>query len=1006
VLVLLPLTTLVAAPGDVDTSFQSSRGASDTIQCIVEEPDGKLLIGGDFSAADDVPRGRIARMNADGTLDRWFLSGLSGADHQVRVMLREPDGRILVGGAFRNINGVPRAHIARLLPDGTLDDSFLRGWSGVEGSLFGIYTIVRQPNGKILIGGGFGSVNGTPRGGIARLHPDGSLDSSFMHGLAGADSTVRCVVLLPNGALVLAGSFDTVNGLPRRGVARLHSDGTVDESFQSGLNDGSFQVRSLCLQPDGKVLLGGFGIRIGGVAKGAVTRLNSDGTEDTGFNSTAIGGEARTILLQGDGKIVSAGMRGSPAQGFVERSNSDGSRDLDFKHSWYLPEAGTSSSSVQCIYLRGDGSFTAGGNFTRHDSSGVPTYLCNRLVRLKDNGQADPAFITALSGISGSVQCLQEQAGTGSKILVGGGFSGVYPQTTGPLARLNADGTPDTGFANPLRGDVVNNRCLALASGEGACFVAGGRFSSVLGNARHNVARFSATGQLDGAFQPGSLEATTQVYALARQPDGKVLLATADPSSSLAYPFLLARLNADGSRDSTFTNGLAGIARNIYSLAVLPDGKLLAAGEAVSPGNIFTLKRLHSDGTLDAAFPAPAITGSRVRALAVLPDGRVIFGGAFTWSAGGSRSNLGRLNADGTLDTTYLAAQAGPNRQVYAIALQSDDKAVIGGEFTDFSGTPRNCVARLNADGTLDTGFLHAQSGFEQNPLTTGALSTVQTLVVQTDGRIVAGGFAFNKVNGTVRNNIVRLHGDAPDITVEQPAGMPRAHDASSAVDFGPVPEGESSTLPFTIRNTGNQLLSPPVVTFSPASPPHRFSLTAPPPGGLPPGTSTTFNVTFNADGSGTPTALLEITTNDTDESPYLLRVTGAKATSLDLWRRQNFGTFTNTGSAGDSADPDHDGVVNLLEFATGTIPGEKSPPAWSLRAEGDHFVFTYARPSSALDALRYSVEWSATLNGEWQTVGLETITDEEAGIQTVTATLPADSAPRKFLRLRVRKLF
>jgi uncharacterized delta-60 repeat protein len=424
VLLLSPLPKLQAAPGDLDTSFQSSRGASDTVQCIVEEPDGKLLIGGEFSAADDIPRSRIARLNADGTVDRWFLSGLSGADGQVRVMLREPDGRILLGGAFRNINGVPRAHIARLLPDGTLDDSFLRGWSGVGDTLFGIYNIVRQTDGKILIGGSFRLANGTPRGGIARLHPDGSLDSSFMHGLAGADSTVRRVALLPDDRIVIAGSFDTVNGLPRRGVARLHNDGKVDESFQSSLDDGSFQVRALGLQPDGKVLLGGFGIRIGGVAMGAVTRLNSDGSEDTAFNSSAIGGEARTILLQEDGKVVSAGMRGSPSQGFVERSNPDGSRDPDFKYSWYLPEAGNSSSSVQCIYLRGDGSFTAGGDFTRHDSSGVSGFSCNRLVRLRDNGQADPAFITALSGISGPVQCLQEQAGTGGKILVGGGFSG------------------------------------------------------------------------------------------------------------------------------------------------------------------------------------------------------------------------------------------------------------------------------------------------------------------------------------------------------------------------------------------------------------------------------------------------------------------------------------------------------------------------------------------------------------------------------------------------------
>ena len=155
------------------------------------------------------------------------------------------------------------------------------------------------------------------------------------------------------------------------------------------------------------------------------------------------------------------------------------------------------------------------------------------------------------------------------------------------------------------------------------------------------------------------------------------------------------------------------------------------------------------DGTTDTGFTTNTGTGfnSYVRSVAVQSDGKIIVGGYFTTLNGAPANYIARLNADGTPDTTFTTG-TGFNGSVGAVAVQSDGKIIVGGGFTTLNGVTANRIARLDADGTLDTTFT-TNTG-------TGFNSTIRALAVQSDGKIIVGGF-FTTLNGAPANYIARL---------------------------------------------------------------------------------------------------------------------------------------------------------------------------------------------------------------------------------------------------------
>src|SRR6185503_19377107 len=154
------------------------------------------------------------------------------------------------------------------------------------------------------------------------------------------------------------------------------------------------------------------------------------------------------------------------------------------------------------------------------------------------------------------------------------------------------------------------------------------------------------------------------------------------------------------------------------------------------------IARLNANGSLDTTFNSGTGPGSVVQSLLLQPDGKIVIAGAIL---NGGTKRLARLNANGSLDTTFSAALPYTNLAVGALALQPDGKVFVGMDFSN-NANPElvNRIFRLNPDGQLDSTFPQHESGIE---LQEGPVSTVDALLMQPDGKLIVGG-AFDVVDG------------------------------------------------------------------------------------------------------------------------------------------------------------------------------------------------------------------------------------------------------------------
>ena len=372
---LLVVTTALAQPGRLDPSYYVGTGTNDVILAMALDQDGKTVIGGTFTTYNGTVRNRVARLNTDGSLDLAFDPSL-GANDAVAAVAVQADGKILIGGSFTSYNGVARSRIARLNDDGTLDPGFEA--LGVMDQT--VRCIALQPDGRIVIGGTFTNYNGTSANSIARLNADGSQDLTFVPGTGatGASSgvpNIYAVAVQPDGKIVLAGGFAQYNGVSRHGVTRINGDGSLDMGFnpqdQDGTGGANERVNCLALQPDGKILIGGFFTTYNSVPRKYVARLNSDGSLDHAFNpSPGPNSYLECLAVQSDGSIVMGGgfitYSGQTAY-LLTRSLKNGEVDPTFNTNFGVTGTGP---HVRCVVIQPDGNIVIGGYFSSYQ--GVP----------------------------------------------------------------------------------------------------------------------------------------------------------------------------------------------------------------------------------------------------------------------------------------------------------------------------------------------------------------------------------------------------------------------------------------------------------------------------------------------------------------------------------------------------------------------------------------------------------------------------------------------------------
>lgn len=671
-------------------------------------------------------------------IDTGFNPVVGGSNGQIVDSFLQADGKIVITGSFAVLNGGNKNSIARFNTDGTLDTTFNTG----AGPNDNVFTVDQQADGKLLIGGQLTAYNGTPVGRIARLNPDGSLDTTFnavglgMNAMAGANNSVSKVKVLADGKIMIGGIFTNYNGTNLNRLARLNADGSLDTTFAIGTGPTG---EVICITPlsDGKIMIGGNFVQYNGTVTGRLARINPDGSNDSSF-ATAGGADQsiRSITIQPDGKIIASGFLtvfgGFPVNGIL-RVNTNGSVDQTFN------VAGIDAVVIG-VALQPDGKMIIGGSFTQIANA---TRQC--LLRINADGTNDPTFDPGTSigpQVINDITLLAD-----GKAVLGGTFSTYRGTPNGGAIKINADGTLDTNLANNTA--LVGNFNTLSPQLDGKTII-GGSFTSVSGTLRLNIARLNADGSNDATFNPGT-GANLPVSSSAVQPDGKIILGGTFTTYNGTTVNRIVRLNSDGSIDTSFNSG-TGMNSSLDSMLLLPDGKLIVGGgfTTYNGTSINRFARLNPDGTLDTTFTPGTSSNGVVRQITLLPDNKLLIGGSFTSYNGSTRNRIARINADGTLDTSFDPG-TGPNNTINSFAVHPDGGIVIGGTFTSVSGVTKAKLAKLNANGTLDTSFDIAGAG--PGPGTGPAVTKV--LAVEGGKTIVTG--SFQTFNGVTKNRLVRV---------------------------------------------------------------------------------------------------------------------------------------------------------------------------------------------------------------------------------------------------------
>lgn len=640
-----------------------------------------------------------------------------------------------------------------LAQPGTLDATFNptdAGFGKGDGPDYFVNAITNLQNGKTLIAGRFESYNGKPCGRIARLNSDGTLDESFNLGGNGANNQIRTLAILPNGKILIAGDFSTYNNKPASRLACLNADGSLDETFNAGNIGASGLINTIALQTIGgatKILIGGVFGAYNGVTCHRIARLHENGTLDVSFD-TQIGANNSVIAIavQSDGKVLVGGAF-TTYNGIVRnrlaRLNSDGTLDENM----FIAGSGA-NYTIRALAVQqtpqGE-KILIGGDFTMYRGN-------NRwgLARLNENGSIDLDFDINGNGTDNSVFAITVQAD--GKILIGGDFVTYSNVGCNRLARLNNNGTLDESFTV---GVGSNRHITSIAVNANSKILIGGNFYFYNGKISSYFTQINENGSQDFSFNPGS-GADQYVGTSAFQND-KLLIGGWFTSYNNKIQKYIARVHTDGTLDETFNAGGIGANNEIRKILVLPSGKILITGWFTEYNGkpCGGIARLHADGSLDETFNVGG-TGANdlIYDIAVQSDGKILIGGFFVTFNGVTRYHLARLHENGTIDSDFNPGMSVLGGSVLSIIPQGD-KIIIGGTFASYQNIPKNNIARINSDGSLDNTF---------NASGSGANRRIEKMIQQEDGKILIAGW-FTTYNGVSRNYLARLY---PDGTLDE----------------------------------------------------------------------------------------------------------------------------------------------------------------------------------------------------------------------------------------------
>ncbi|WP_375560960.1 T9SS type A sorting domain-containing protein [Bernardetia sp. OM2101] len=690
-----------------------------------------------------VPTKPLIRTNSDGSLDNTFdyqdNYGINSYD--IATVELQDDGKILVG--YSTPNNVYNFYhrIARFNIDGSVDSSFtLERVYGTNISVPSIYQIKYLPNGKILIGGVFSAYGNDSRNGIALLNSDGSLDSSFNHGIP-LSKQFRRFEVQQDGKIIIAVGQNNFSSSDQ--VYRLESDGSIDNTFSAPYSH--YEVYKIKSLSNSQIMIGGYKTIVNNGRTASLTRLNNDGSIDTSFD-TGTGFEGSALVSNGISDILELPSGNTLVVGMFRKYNgvdvSGGFADR-YSNIIKLNTDGTLDSSfdgggnmLSFIRMRSDGKFLSGIGLKEYKRKTV-----SAVVLLNNDGSLNLDYNRGTGATMGSVRKVEYQGN--DKIIIAGDF-GVYNGVpTKSIARLNLNGSLDQSFAL-FEGvcDGVRRIDDVLVLNDNKIFVVGYFENACTSPTISKFLKLNSDGSIDQTYTPIQYNSSSYPTDLDMQSNGKLII-----GGSGQYHGIL-RLNTDGTLDMQFFNNNYGGGTNInikHSL-VQSDDKIVIIGNFNEFNSLpFTnLLRLNADGSIDNSFLDIPQIYNNIYMGALQSDDKII-------TALNTPVGLARLNADGSIDNTFdpglgFETNTYANTQIFSMKCLDDGKIILSGNFTKYNGITVGKTIRLNSNGSLDTSF----DG-------DGSIESRIVDILQTDVEeyIVVG--YFGEIEGIGKNSVAKI---------------------------------------------------------------------------------------------------------------------------------------------------------------------------------------------------------------------------------------------------------
>ena len=656
--------------------------------------------------------------------------------------------------------------------------------------------VLVTPDGSIYVNLN-GSFTGTS---ISKRFANGAIDSSF--GINGYSKAIASlseafVAFQPDGKIIIAGVNNTGTGLS--GIARLDAEGLPDSTFgDNAFLATSFRPASVAIQLDGKILIAGSSNTPGFL----LARYNINGSPDNSFNGTGQAftdfvykippdrgatdstevktGTASSIIIQKDGKIVIGGVAMTSASGnefAIARFNTNGSIDNSFDADGKQTTlVGAANNAVYSIALQGDSKIVLAG-YTSY--AGTNQFA---VTRYNTNGSLDNSFNgngIQIVNLGSDMQIGNSVAIQKNEKIVVAGYTLNGSKNDFAVVRFNTDGSLDNSFDTDgiLTTDIQSASddyagCVALQNDD-KIIVAG--YAYINSISAFVLARYNVDGSLDNSFDvDGKLvgdykQGNTSFNATVIQADGKVLTA-GTAWNGTNFDFAIARYNADGGLDNTFSDdGMRltdfGLNDEGISLVVQPDGKIIVGG---SSDTKFAMARYNTDGSLDATFSEdgkltiPMGYSDWAKSVALQTDGKIILAGHSYKDTNYDTAYfaIARINSNGTLDNSFsndgkvfTDFENSPSF-ANAVSIQSDGKIVAAGR-SYMNGHNTFSLARFNTDGSLDNTF---SSDGKQTSVFGPDDYFGMSQAIQPDGKIVVAGFEESIMQATTSFLVARYN--------------------------------------------------------------------------------------------------------------------------------------------------------------------------------------------------------------------------------------------------------